>query len=54
MAEEDAPPKGRKRSGSISGRLRSASDLCDEGTLSEHEKGILKPVSALLRFCFGV
>jgi hypothetical protein len=32
----------RERSGSISGRLRSVSDLCDEGVLTVVEKGAIK------------
>ena len=32
----------RARAGSISGRLRSASDLCDEGIITPQEKGIIK------------
>ena len=32
----------RMRTGSISGRLRSASDLCDEGIITPQEKGIIK------------
>ena len=32
----------RERSGSISGRLRSVSDLCDEGVLTAVEKGAIK------------
>jgi len=32
----------RMRAGSISGRLRSASDLCDEGIITPQEKGIIK------------
>lgn len=32
----------RPRGGSISGRLRSASDLCDEGVISPAQKGVLK------------
>ncbi len=32
----------RPRSGSISSRLRSASDLCDEGVLNQRQKGVLK------------
>jgi hypothetical protein len=32
----------RPRGASISGRLRSASDLCDDGVISQQEKGLLK------------
>lgn len=32
----------RPRTSSISGRLRSVSDLCDDGILSPQEKGSLK------------
>lgn len=32
----------RQRAGSISGRLRSASDLCDDGIITPHEKGLIK------------
>lgn len=32
----------RPRGPSISGRLRSASDLCDDGLISTQEKGVLK------------
>ena len=34
--------RSRPRGGSISGRLRSASDLCDEGVISPAQKGVLK------------
>lgn len=37
----DAPMK-RNRTGSISGRLRSASDLEDKGFIDRYQKGILK------------
>jgi hypothetical protein len=32
----------RQRSGSVSGRLRSASDLCEDGTISASQKGLVK------------
>jgi hypothetical protein len=43
------PPKFKRARGqkaslssSISGRLRSASDLCDEGFITSYQKGVLK------------
>lgn len=35
-------PYKRQRSGSVSGRLRSASDLCEDGTISASQKGLVK------------
>lgn len=34
--------RARPRGASLSGRLRSASDLCDDGTINPQEKGVLK------------
>jgi hypothetical protein len=38
----EAPSSKRPRSGSISGRLRSASDLCEDGTINQNQKGLVK------------
>ncbi len=40
--EEGLASTGRERSGSISGRLRSASFLCDEGVITPQQKGVVK------------
>lgn len=45
----DMRPSKRARAGSISGRLRSASDLCEEGLISHHQKGVLKVRGRLAR-----
>jgi hypothetical protein len=39
---DPALKRQRPRGASISGRLRSASDLCDDGVISQQEKGLLK------------
>ena len=38
----EAPQSKRPRAGSVSGRLRSASDLCEDGTISQNQKGLVK------------
>ena len=38
----EAPMSKRPRAGSISGRLRSASDLCEDGTINQNQKGLVK------------
>ena len=43
----------RARAGSISGRLRSASDLCDEGIITPQEKGIIKVSCRVATTCRG-
>lgn len=45
----ELPQTKRTRSGSISGRLRSASDLEERGVIDRYQKGVLKVRFKLIR-----
>ena len=42
LFDEPVPKRLRPRGNSLSGRLRSASDLCEEGVITSAQKGVLK------------